>query len=111
VPQIKKKTASVVASNPECKRLAGKAFVSYFRSVALMPHKEVFDVAALPKDEFAESLGLIKPPSLKVRPRPHDSYCDPGRGRQHGILGVGKGPGSRQLAPGGSECDGRSGGG
>lgn len=63
--QVKQKAAAVVASNVECKRLANKAFTSYLRSVSLMPDKEVFDVQALPIDDFAESLGLVKAPSLK----------------------------------------------
>lgn len=63
--QVKQKASAVVASNVECKRLANKAFTSYLRSVSLMPLKEVFDVKALPIDDFAESLGLLKAPSLK----------------------------------------------
>ena len=62
---VKQKAASVVAANMECKRLAHKAFCSYVRSVALMPRRDVFDVAALDTDAFADSLGLPKPPSTK----------------------------------------------
>jgi hypothetical protein len=38
---VKQRAASIVASQPECKLLAKKAFLSYMRSVALMPNKEV----------------------------------------------------------------------
>ena len=62
---VKQKAASVVASNMECKRLAQKAFTSYLRSVALMPHKDVFDVTALNTEAYADSLGLPKCPSTK----------------------------------------------
>lgn len=62
---VKQKTAAVVASNMECKRLAGKAFSSYLRSVALMPHKDMFNVSKLDLEAFADSLGLPKCPSTK----------------------------------------------
>jgi ATP-dependent RNA helicase DDX10/DBP4 len=62
---VKQKTAAVVASNMECKRLASKAFSSYLRSVALMPHKDIFNVSKLDLDAFADSLGLPKCPSTK----------------------------------------------
>jgi len=62
---VRQKTAAVVASNPECKRLAQKAFVSYLRSVALMPLKDVFDISALDVEAFADALGLSKCPSTK----------------------------------------------
>ena len=38
--------------------MASKAYVSYVRSVHLMPNKAVFDAASLPLAELAESLGL-----------------------------------------------------
>ena len=38
---VTQRAASIVASDPECKNLAKKAFMSYLRSVSLMPNKEV----------------------------------------------------------------------
>ncbi|KAL7749592.1 ATP-dependent RNA helicase dbp4 [Sorochytrium milnesiophthora] len=50
---------------PELKYLGQKAFVSYVRSIHLQANKAVFDVNALPLDEFAESLGLPGSPKIK----------------------------------------------
>ncbi|KAL7747796.1 ATP-dependent RNA helicase dbp4 [Sorochytrium milnesiophthora] len=50
---------------PEPKYLGQKAFVSYVRSIHLQANKAVFDVNALPLDDFAESLGLPGSPKIK----------------------------------------------
>lgn len=60
----RQKVASVVAADKDIKALAQKAFMSYVRSVCLMPAKDVFDAAALPLDAFAESLGLPGAPRM-----------------------------------------------
>jgi len=38
---VGKKAGAIVASNPDTKRLAEKAFSSYVRAVHLMPNKQV----------------------------------------------------------------------
>merc|ERR1712194_815039 len=59
---IQGKLSALLASEPQIKHLAKKSFVSYVRSVALMKDKETFDVKALPREAFAESLGLVEAP-------------------------------------------------
>ncbi|KAJ3178195.1 ATP-dependent RNA helicase dbp4 [Geranomyces variabilis] len=66
------KTTSVVqqlqaycSQDPEMKYLAQKTFISYMRSVHLQKNKEIFDVHALPFNEYAESLGLPGAPKIK----------------------------------------------
>ena len=56
----------IVAENKDIKHLAERAFVSYVRSIFLMPNKEIFDVKSLPLKEFAESFGLISIPELAI---------------------------------------------
>lgn len=56
----------IVAEYKDIKHLAERAFVSYVRSIFLMPNKEIFDVNALPLKEFAESLGLVSVPELSI---------------------------------------------
>lgn len=51
--------------DPEIKYLGQKAFMSYMRSVYLQRNKKIFDVNALPADEFAEALGLPGAPKIK----------------------------------------------
>jgi hypothetical protein len=48
----------------ELKYLAQKSFISYMRSVFLQRDKDVFDVTALPADEYAKSLGLPLSPNI-----------------------------------------------
>lgn len=50
----------------ELKHLAQKAFVSYVRSVHLHKDKTTFNVAHLPLDEYAASLGLPNAPKIKM---------------------------------------------
>ncbi|KAJ3168309.1 ATP-dependent RNA helicase dbp4 [Geranomyces variabilis] len=66
------KTTSVVqqlqaycSQDPEMKYLAQKTFISYMRSVHLQKNKEIFDVHALPFNDYAESLGLPGAPKIK----------------------------------------------
>lgn len=65
------KTVSIVSNlqgfcsqSPEIKYLAQKCFISYMRSIFLHGNKFVFDVHALPAEEFAESLGLPGAPKI-----------------------------------------------
>ncbi|KAJ3035049.1 ATP-dependent RNA helicase dbp4 [Rhizophlyctis rosea] len=53
------------SQSPELKYLGQKAFISYMRSVHLQSNKDIFDVHALPAEEFAESLGLPGAPKIK----------------------------------------------
>ncbi|KAG0340731.1 ATP-dependent RNA helicase dbp4 [Podila horticola] len=52
-------------NDPEIKYLGQKAFISYMRSVYLQKDKAIFDVNALPAEEFASSLGLPGAPKIK----------------------------------------------
>lgn len=51
--------------DPELKYLGQKAFVSYCRSVSVQKDKKVFDLAALPLEEYAASLGLPGAPRIR----------------------------------------------
>jgi ATP-dependent RNA helicase DDX10/DBP4 len=62
VPQLQ----SIVAEHRDIKHLAERAFVSYVRSIFLMPNKDVFDFKSLPLKEFAESFGLVSIPELSI---------------------------------------------
>lgn len=62
---IQTKLQSILAAEPSLKYLAQKAFVSYMRSVFLQPAKDVFDVNALPAEEFSLSLGLLSSPRIR----------------------------------------------
>eukprot|EP00002_Diphylleia_rotans_P028369 TRINITY_DN5727_c0_g1_i1.p1 TRINITY_DN5727_c0_g1~~TRINITY_DN5727_c0_g1_i1.p1 ORF type:complete len:846 (+),score=232.93 TRINITY_DN5727_c0_g1_i1:48-2585(+) len=64
-----------ITEDPEFKYLAQKAFISYMRSIYLMPNKEIFDVHKLPTAEYSLSLGLIGTPKIKFggKEQPHSS--------------------------------------
>ena len=62
---VKGQLASLCSQSPEIKYLAQKSFVCYVRSIFLQSNKSIFDVHALPLDEYAESLGLSGSPSIK----------------------------------------------
>lgn len=61
---IKASLQSVVAANQDIKYLAQRAFISYMRGIFLEKNKDVFDVKALPADEFAQSMGLVIMPQI-----------------------------------------------
>jgi ATP-dependent RNA helicase DDX10/DBP4 len=61
--------SALLSKNAELKAFAQSGLVSYCRSVYLQPNKAVFDAAALPLDEYAESLGLLAAPQLKFMRR------------------------------------------
>jgi ATP-dependent RNA helicase DDX10/DBP4 len=63
------KVAAEVAADADLKSLAQKAFSSYVRSVYLQTDKAVFNVATLPLQEYAESLGLAVAPQVKISKR------------------------------------------
>jgi ATP-dependent RNA helicase DDX10/DBP4 len=63
------KIAAEVAADADLKSLAQKAFSSYVRSVYLQTDKAVFNVATLPLQEYAESLGLAVAPQVKISKR------------------------------------------
>uniref|UniRef100_A0A383V4Y6 ATP-dependent RNA helicase n=1 Tax=Tetradesmus obliquus TaxID=3088 RepID=A0A383V4Y6_TETOB len=61
--------SALLSKNVELKAFAQSGLVSYCRSVYLQPNKAVFDAAALPLEEYAESLGLLAAPQLKFMRR------------------------------------------
>ncbi|KAF9996967.1 ATP-dependent RNA helicase dbp4, partial [Entomortierella chlamydospora] len=62
---IQKQMQRLCFNDPEIKYLGQKAFISYMRSVYLQKDKTIFDVNALPAEEFAASLGLPGAPKIK----------------------------------------------
>ncbi|KAG1046075.1 hypothetical protein G6F43_011172 [Rhizopus delemar] len=62
---IQKQLQSFCFQDPEIKYLAQRAFVAYMRSIYLQKNKTIFDVNALPAEEFAHSLGLAGAPKIK----------------------------------------------
>ncbi|CEP08575.1 hypothetical protein [Parasitella parasitica] len=62
---IQKQLQSFCFKDPEIKYLAQRAFVAYMRSIYLQRNKAIFDVTALPAEEFALSLGLAGAPKIK----------------------------------------------
>ncbi|KAI9344517.1 P-loop containing nucleoside triphosphate hydrolase protein [Zopfochytrium polystomum] len=80
------------SKSPEIKYLAQKAFISYMRSVYLQGNKDIFDVHALPAEEFADSLGLPGAPKIRFAKKSdkkkhdeseNDIEHDPSDGRGH----------------------------
>ncbi|OMJ89590.1 hypothetical protein SteCoe_8212 [Stentor coeruleus] len=62
----------IVAEYHDIKHLAERAFVSYVRSIFLMPNKEIFNIQGLPLKEFAESFGMVSVPEVNVvKVEPH----------------------------------------
>ncbi len=61
---VTRKAAAEVASDPELKRQAQNAFLSYITAVHLMPMRDAFQVDKLPLGPFALSLGLAKAPRV-----------------------------------------------
>jgi ATP-dependent RNA helicase DDX10/DBP4 len=57
--------AALLAARPELRVIAKKAFVGYIRSIQLVPNK-VVNIAELPTDEFASSLGLAFTPEIPI---------------------------------------------
>lgn len=61
---IQRKIQANLASDPELKETAKRAFQHYIKSIYLMKDKTVFDVFALDVDAFAVSLGLAAAPRI-----------------------------------------------
>ena len=68
------------AQDPEMKHWAQRSLVSYVRSVFLQSNKEVFDVSALPIDEYSLSLGLSQPPRVRFMKKAKKAF-GPAEGR------------------------------
>jgi hypothetical protein len=47
--------------------IATQSFITYLRSIFLQSNKDVFDVHALPHEEYAEALGLPGAPNIKFK--------------------------------------------
>ena len=63
---LQESLAGWVAADPELKFLAQKAFVTFVRSYYLQKDKEIFDVGALPLEEYASALGLPGAPRIRL---------------------------------------------
>ena len=62
---IEKKLQTFCTQEREVKYLAQRSFICYLRSVHLQGNKSVFDVRALPTQQYASSLGLARQPRLR----------------------------------------------
>ena len=69
IAPVQRKAEAHLASDPELRESAQRAFQSYLKSVFLMRDKNTFDVFALDTDAFAASLGLAKPPRVRFLQR------------------------------------------
>ncbi|KAJ7326318.1 ATP-dependent RNA helicase dbp-4 [Mycena albidolilacea] len=65
VQSIENQLQNLCFQDPEIKYLGQRAFVSYLRSIHLHKDKAVFNLAELPAERFAESLGLPGAPKIK----------------------------------------------
>lgn len=63
------KMEAYLAANTELKESAQRAFVNYFKSIALMKNKKIFNVEAIDPDSFAQSLGLMVTPRVRFLQR------------------------------------------
>lgn len=70
---VASKAAALLASRPECKLLAKKAFTGYLRSLQLIPARNI-SISSLPVNEYSISLGLPFTPSV-----PLEENSDEGR--------------------------------
>ncbi|KAJ1916903.1 ATP-dependent RNA helicase dbp4 [Tieghemiomyces parasiticus] len=73
---IRQKLQYLCFQDPEMKYLGQKAFITYLRSVFLQKNKKVFDVHALPAEEYAASLGLPGAPRIKFNKKSNDKNQD-----------------------------------
>ncbi|EZA61622.1 putative ATP-dependent RNA helicase DDX10 [Ooceraea biroi] len=64
-----RKLEALLAASVPLKESAQRAFVAYIKSVYLMKDKEVFNVHALNKDLYANSLGLAVAPKIRFLQR------------------------------------------
>ncbi|XP_063707474.1 probable ATP-dependent RNA helicase DDX10 [Culicoides brevitarsis] len=63
------KMEAYLAANTELKESAQRAFVNYFKSIALMKNKKIFKVESIDPDSFARSLGLMITPRVRFLQR------------------------------------------
>lgn len=63
---ILQSTRNLLVEKPDLKTTAQKAFTSYIRSIILQPNKDVFDAVSINVDDFAQSLGLAKTPTVRL---------------------------------------------
>jgi len=66
---IRSQLQSLCFESPELKYLGQKAFISYCKSIFVQKDKDVFDLAKLPLQKFAASLGLPGTPNVKFLKR------------------------------------------
>ncbi|KAJ1883880.1 ATP-dependent RNA helicase dbp4, partial [Kickxella alabastrina] len=76
VMTVAKQLQNFCFQESEIKYLGQRAFVTYVRSVFLQKNKRVFDVEALPLEEYAEALGLPGAPNIKFVKKTKKSYED-----------------------------------
>ncbi|KAJ1940927.1 ATP-dependent RNA helicase dbp4 [Kickxella alabastrina] len=76
VMTVAKQLQNFCFQDSEIKYLGQRAFVTYVRSVFLQKNKRVFDVEALPLEEYAEALGLPGAPNIKFVKKTKKSYED-----------------------------------
>lgn len=64
---IRPQLQSLCFKDPQMKNLGQRAFISYYRSVYIQKDKDVFKIADLPAEKYAESLGLPGAPKIKIK--------------------------------------------
>lgn len=64
---IRPQLQSLCFKDPQMKNLGQRAFISYYRSVYIQKDKDVFKIAELPAEKYAESLGLPGAPKIKIK--------------------------------------------
>ena len=65
ISSIQRKLESFCAQDCEVKQWAQRSFICYLRSVHLQSNKRIFDVHKLSLEQYAASLGLLRPPRVR----------------------------------------------
>ena len=65
ITDLQRKSQAHLASDPELKASAQRAFLAYIKSTYLLSNKEVFDVHKLDLDKLAQSFGLAVTPRVR----------------------------------------------
>lgn len=65
ISSVQRKLESFCAQDCEVKQWAQRSFICYLRSIHLQSNKEIFDVHKLSLDQYAASLGLLRPPRVR----------------------------------------------
>ena len=76
VTDMQRKIEAHVASDPELKASAQRAFLAYIKSTFLLSNKEVFDVHKLDTEQYARSLGLAVTPRIRFLQRLEKSQSE-----------------------------------